>query len=377
MRVAHITYHYMPIVGGQEVYIKNLIDILKKEGIQNDVYQPVNKNYHYFSKNKDNDVKLVFYLPMLGRFIHGSGKYLFNIFLLMHYFAFFKYDRIIVHYAFHSLPFWFFKKKVIVLSHGVEWYPNSNGLNDRVSHYIALKALNRFVTVANDTNYYRTLNLNITPAKNYFKKIGRNNWFIPNCVNSKYFIRTEGINELKKRNVVLVPRQITVDRGIHLAIDAFAIFDKQYENYFLYIVGTPTCGKYYEKCKDLINKYKLDDRIIFTGLIKNEIMRDYYSSAKLTLIPTLRREGTSLSALESMACGCPVVSTNVAGLADLPTLQADADAESLSNKMYELINNYEQIKADQKEIVGALFNLQNWEDAWMRVINSKLLKAKI
>ena len=43
----------------------------------------------------------------------------------------------------------------------------------------------------------------------------------------------------------------------------------------------------------------------------------------MTLILTLKREKTSLSEFESMASKCPVVSTNVGGLADLPALQAN------------------------------------------------------
>jgi glycosyltransferase involved in cell wall biosynthesis len=94
----------------------------------------------------------------------------------------------------------------------------------------------------------------------------------------------------------------------------------------------------------------------------------YYNSAIMTLIPSLRREGTSLSALESMACGTPVVSTNVGGLVDLPTLQTEPIAEDLADKMVYLINNYDEFKTTQMKAVTINFNLENWEKAWLSVI---------
>ena len=368
MTVAHITYHYLPVVGGQEVYIKNLIDVLESDGISNIVYQPISKSYNYFTHNKASRVKLVFNLPLLGRLIPNIGKYLFNLFLLLHYFAFLKYDKILVHYAFHSLPFWFFKKKVIVISHGVEWYVDRKTLNDKISHLIASITFNRFKIVANDTHYYRTFNLDISPNEKYFEEIEPNKWFIPNCVDQNNFKPTEPLKEFKDRNIIFVPRQITWDRGIHLAIESFNLFHKNINNFQLLIAGTIKDSNYKTYCDEIIEKNKLSSKVIWNHNIHNENINQYYSSSKITLIPTVRREGTSLSALESMACGCPVVSTNVAGLADLPTLQADPNAEELSKKMCELLDNYDEIKEYQKNTVRIIFNLQNWTKAWLNVI---------
>lgn len=368
MKVAHITYHYQPIVGGQEVYIKNLIDVLGKNGIRSVVYQPINKNYHYFSKNKDDNVKLVFKLPFVDLFSPGIGKYLFNLFLLLHYFSFFKYDRIIVHYAFHSLPFWFFKKKVIILSHGVEWYLDSMNLNDKISHFIAKITFNRFILVANDTHYFRTLNLDIKPTEKYFEQINQNKWFIPNCVDLNFFHPSEQLQELKDKNIIFVPRQITWDRGIHLAIESFYLFNEKRKDFIMLIAGALRGNDYKKYCDELIAKYRLDSIVIWKHDISNENIVQYYSSSKITLIPTIRREGTSLSALESMACGCPVVSTNVAGLADLPTLQAEPIAADICYKLLYTIDNYEEIKNYQYEQVKNIFNKNNWEEAWLNAL---------
>lgn len=69
-----------------------------------------------------------------------------------------------------------------------------------------------------------------------------------------------------------------------------------------------------------------------------------------------------------MACGCLVVSTNVAGLADLPTLHADATPVSITEKIFELISNYDDIRQLQMNATRNTFNQKNWEKGWMRVI---------
>lgn len=88
----------------------------------------------------------------------------------------------------------------------------------------------------------------------------------------------------------------------------------------------------------------------------------------MSLISSLKREETSLSALESMATGCPDVSTNIGRLADLPTVQANPDAVSFAEKMCELIENYERIRTEQMNFTREHFNIVNWEKAWLEVI---------
>ena len=39
MKIAQLSSHYRPVVGGQEVYIKNLIEVLDKHEIDSVVYQ--------------------------------------------------------------------------------------------------------------------------------------------------------------------------------------------------------------------------------------------------------------------------------------------------------------------------------------------------
>ena len=101
-------------------------------------------------------------------------------------------DVLISHYALHALPVWKLKNKIIVLSHGIEWYPNEKTFNTYLKEKLYKKALDRFTTVANDTNYFRHFGIDIKPGEKFFEEVAPNKWFIPNAVDTSLFKRTQG-----------------------------------------------------------------------------------------------------------------------------------------------------------------------------------------
>lgn len=372
LKIGQISYHYLPIVGGQEVYISNLIALFKRLGVRSRVYQRWRKGVR-----KSNVVVPVFTIPFIGRFLKGWDYHLFNFFLfLIHGRELQNEDLIITHYAIHALPIWNIRKKVIVLSHGVEWNYEHPSIEDRVRRFIAKKSFDRFIIVANDTHYFRELGLAVEPAKDYFKEVAPQKWFIPNCINTDLFKPSGEIDKPSPRNIILVPRQITKDRGIDLAIRAFRFFIETHPDFEILIAGNPSELSYYHNCLNLVKKLNLADKVFFKTAVQHIEMPSLYSSAFATLIPTLRREGTSLSALESMACGTPTVSTNIAGLLDLPTVHAAPTSEAICEKLLFVVANRDIISKEQIQKVRTTFNLQNWQNAWEEVIKSVSIQIK-
>lgn len=372
-RIGHVTFHYFPIVGGQEVYIQNMINVLEIQGFKNVVYQPISKHVHFFNNNSNGKIKPILFIPYFNKYIKDFKKITFSCFLLTRFFSFLKDDIIIVHYAFHSWPLLLFRKKVIVLSHGVEWDLRYLSMSDKLHAYIATKTFNTFVLVANDSHYLRTMSLNAKSGINFFKEVANKKWFIPNCISTTKFRPIgEKFEYTKNRKFILVPRQITEDRGIDLAIQAFSLVATNYNYIDLLILGAIKDKSYKKKCDELINQLEIINRVFWKHNVDNNDIAKFYRSAYITLIPTLRREGTSLSALEAMACMCPVVSTNVAGLADLPALKTEPTKENLSIAIEHCINNRQQIIQEQFEFTINIFNETNWANAWLSVINSTL-----
>ena len=364
MKIAQVSQHYLPIVGGQEVYIDNLNRVFRQAGWEPEVFQPSRGMLRP-------DVVNVPRIPKIGGLISGSEPYVFNFFLRFGYLRRLDAaDVIISHYAFHAIPLRRLAKKTIILSHGVEWHLENMTWDDREHERRARACINDFTHVVNDTHYLRHLGIDAPPAQGLFTEVSPGKWFIPNCVDTSLFTRTPGLPELKARPSILVPRQVCEDRGIHLAIEAFRrILDARPE-YTLHLLGKIRPGEYIERCRALVKRLGLSERVVFQDHVSNGTMADYYSSSCLTLIPTIRREGTSLSALESMACGTATVSTNVAGLRDLPTVQCNPDADSVARAVLETLDRREEVASVQLAAVQRDFNILNWGTAWCRVINA-------
>jgi glycosyltransferase involved in cell wall biosynthesis len=354
--------HFFPVFGGQEVYIETMNKFLEENGLEISVLQPSRS----FSEEKP---VFVHYVPQL-RFFHRFNRDLewfwFN-FLILFKKKFLKtQDILISHYPFHY-PSLSWHSNVVVVSHGVDWPDNPISLLDRYKLFCAKKIFSdKIKIVSNDSNFIRQIGIDVQPGNNLFQEVHENIWFIPNCIDTKKYFPTFASRE----NIIFVPRNIRKSRGIHLAIEAFNLFNHLHQNFRLIIAGGPLDGEYFDYCVSLTRMYSLENSIDFLGNIKNDRLIVFYNISMITLIPTVAFEGTSLSALESMACQTPVVSTRVGGLSDLPTHKVDLSPHDICEGLNFVYENWDFESTRQyKETIG-VFNLSNWETAWMKVVNA-------
>lgn len=366
MRVVQLTQHYRPIVGGQEVYINNLARVLREAGHESLVCQ-LNRGRGAGAP----DTAQIPRIPFLARFISGFDSYQLAAFApIFCHKALRKANAIIAHYAISALYLNKFHHKTVILSHGIEWRTDHMGPEDRVRESVSRRVFSKYTHVTNDTHYLRFMGLSVPAATGFFEEVAEGKWFIPNCVDTHHFDRTECLPEFKGQRCIFVPRQITPDRGIDLAIRAFAILAKSNVDLRLYVAGKVRSAAYMRHLQALAEEEGVKTRVDFAPSIPNESMPAYYSSMVATLIPTLRREGTSLSALESMSCSTPTVSTNVCGLADLPTLQCAPEPEPLADLLQHAISHSQTVGNDQARTVRETFNMERWAKAWSSVLNS-------
>jgi glycosyltransferase involved in cell wall biosynthesis len=130
-------------------------------------------------------------------------------------------------------------------------------------------------------------------------------------------------------------------KGIDYLIEAFAKLNKNYQGVILDIIGiTPDKKKYYKK----IYEENLLEKIRFRGIIPYEEINNYYRKADILILPSLM-EGLSNVLMEAMACGLPIVATNVGGNTELVLpgkgglLIPPKDTISLSNAILKLVKN--------------------------------------
>jgi len=72
--------------------------------------------------------------------------------------------------------------------------------------------------------------------------------------------------------------------------------------------------------RDLVGRVGIEKQTVFTGIVSDDQLIDLYQHASLFVFPS-RYEGFGLPVLEAMACGCPVICSNVSSL---PEVAGDA-----------------------------------------------------
>ncbi len=122
-------------------------------------------------------------------------------------------------------------------------------------------------------------------------------------------------------------------------------------------------GFHYESLVMFIKKLNLEKEVIFTGFIPLCDIPKIYSAADLFVFPSFY-EGFGLPPLEAMACGCPVITSNVTSL---PEVVGDAgilidpfDIDSLTKAMYKVLIN-EDIKRNMIKKGLERAKMFNWE----------------
>jgi glycosyltransferase involved in cell wall biosynthesis len=151
----------------------------------------------------------------------------------------------------------------------------------------------------------------------------------------------------------------------------------------LAIVGHEGSG--IEKIRSIVKELNLEDIVCFLSDITDEELVLLYNAAKLFVLPSLY-EGFGLPPLEAMACGTPVIVSNVSSL---PEVVGDAgllidpeDVEGLTVAMWRALTD-EKLRRELREKGCKRAQTFSWERAaretlnvYRRVAESATQKAK-
>ncbi|MBA7530294.1 D-inositol-3-phosphate glycosyltransferase [subsurface metagenome] len=102
-------------------------------------------------------------------------------------------------------------------------------------------------------------------------------------------------------------------KNLPFLIESFKEVIKQTEDVKLMLVGE---GALEKRIKKLIENYKLQKSVIFTGKVDNKELAKYYSAADIFVLSSFY-ESFSFVTIEAMSCQLPIVATNVGYLPKL------------------------------------------------------------
>ena len=116
---------------------------------------------------------------------------------------------------------------------------------------------------------------------------------------------------------IFVPRRHVSKNGVDVAIEALSHLQNDKDLKLVSAGGGPET----ENLKQLVDKLHLEDRVIFLGMRRRPEVLKLVKRAQAVLIPSKPSwgvvEATSIAAIEAMACGTPVIVSNIGGLAEL------------------------------------------------------------
>ncbi len=165
-----------------------------------------------------------------------------------------------------------------------------------------------FIISASTATYKTALKLGVRKDRLYL---------IPNGVDLKRFCpkKSNKIKEkygLNEKFVIFALRSHEPQYGLEYLIKSIPLVLKKIDNAFFVIGGSGSLQKYHEA---LTVNLGVEKHVFFTGLIPPEKVPDYYNMVDVVVVPSLQ-EAFGLTITEAMACGKPVIGTNVGGIPD-------------------------------------------------------------
>ncbi len=158
----------------------------------------------------------------------------------------------------------------------------------------------------------------------------------------------------------LVPRM-----GLENLIRAMQLVLKENPSIYLVIGGK---GPLEGRLRAMIPSLGLDNKVILTGFIPEDLLPLYYQTADLFVLPTIALEGFGLPVIEAMACGLPVIATPIGAPMEIlsrfdPSLVASGTSpEDLADSILNFVSHKAQDPCLALRCRAFVENDYSWEN---------------
>ena len=259
----------------------------------------------------------------------------------------------------------FYGKPFVLTQHNTfidydNFFNHVERVNDLIVGREALKLADKVVVVSNATKEY-VLKLGVRPSCVEV---------LLNGVDLDRFKPLFGVREVMRKRfgvlgdvkVVLTVRRLVYKNGVDTFIDAARVVveELQQQDVVFVIVGK---GPDMADIQRQIVSLGLEKKVLLAGFVADSDLSSYYNMADLFVLPSKSGEGLPLVALEAMACGLPVVATDVGGIRevmvkDFGKLVPADNPEALAEAIVEFIsvNNSSSNRGELRAVVEEQFS---------------------
>ena len=186
----------------------------------------------------------------------------------------------------------------------------------------------------------------------------------------------------KEEQVVFVPRRLIKKNGVTYPALALPAVLEKYPNTRLIYAGN---GNQLDEIKKIIQDHGMDESVTLLGDVPHEKVKDYYALADIVIVPSVHsagvEEATSISALEAMGSGTPLIACAVGGLKEIVDpgndglLIDEKNVAQMANAMIELLDQPEKaaemaIKAREKieKEYSHLAAAEKYEEVYLKAL---------
>lgn len=201
-------------------------------------------------------------------------------------------------------------------------------------------------------------------VQDYFQKTyGRKTRFIPNGVNRPKLHEADLIRKkygLEKDGYILFLARLVPEKGLNYLIQAYRHVwtDKK----LVIAGGTSDTDQFVKELKALAAG---DDRILFTGFVRGQMLEELYSNAYLYTLPS-DLEGMPLSLLEAMSYGNCCLVSDIAECTEVVEDKAmvfrRGDVEDLREKLQTACDREELVQGYKKEAAEFICGKYDWDE---------------
>jgi glycosyltransferase involved in cell wall biosynthesis len=177
--------------------------------------------------------------------------------------------------------------------------------------------------------------------------------------------------ELRNKEIILFLGRLHINKGLDILVRAFRRVVEKYPNARLLLVGPDENG-YKEQIIKLIYEGNIAEKVILTGLLVGEKKHSALSGADLFVLPSYS-EGFSVSILEAMASGLPVVITKPCNFPEVGEQNAgiviNPNVDELEEAISKLLADIEIRRKMGENGKKLIMEKYNWEAISDRMLN--------